>query len=124
MPDIDHGLRTYHKGRSHFVHAALNFGLLFTKPQQIGDRLDGFTQPHVIGQQSAKVVSGEVSKEVKSFDLIRTQCCLQGLRHWRLDLDLNFTCTVFNTLPRFGIKHFSSFRICQLKGVHTVGLPS
>ena len=60
------------------------------QPQEPGQRLQGFAQAHVVGQDAAEAVGGQVGEEVKALELVRAQlgghAGRQVGRHAGLDL--------------------------------------
>lgn len=63
-------------------------GIPLISRQEQRDKLHGFTQAHLIGQNAAKTLVAQRVQPLKAFDLIRAQNMLETIRHFiRLRVD-------------------------------------
>ena len=118
-PDIEHGLGT-HDERGFF--RSLGLLVFLEQPEQIGERLDGFSESHVIGEDAAEVVDREIGEELETIDLIGPERGVEAFRKVRIDLELDVAGAVLDALPGFGVEDLGGFGIGELQGVHAVGL--
>ena len=91
------------------------------EPEQIGEGLDGFAEAHVVGEDAAEVVDGEVGEELEAIDLIGTQGGVEAVGDVRIDFELDVSGAVLDAFPGFRIENLGGFRIGELEGVHPVG---
>ena len=96
--------------------------MFFEEPEQVGERLDGFAETHVIGEDAAEIVDREVGEEFEAIDLIRAQCRVERAGHIGVHLDLNVAGAVLDAFPCLRVENFSRLRIGELECVHAVGL--
>ena len=95
--------------------------MFLEQPEQIGERLDGFSKTHVVGEDAAEVVDREIGEELEAIDLIGTQRGVERFRHVRIDFELDVAGAVLDALPGFRIEDLGGLRIGELEGVHPVG---
>ena len=92
------------------------------KPENVGDTLDRFSQSHIVGENSAEAVGGEIGEELEALGLVRTEIGLQRRGHLGVGIDLNILGAILDALPGLGVENFGSLGVGQLHGVHAVGL--
>ena len=73
-PIVQHGGRANDEGRPRF------FGVLAVQPGEPGEGLEGFTQAHVVGQNSPEFQPGEMAEEIEPGPLIGTHLGPDGVR--------------------------------------------
>ena len=81
-PDIKDGFRTDDKTRRHVIIIVAS-----TQPEEPGEALKRLTQTHVIRQDAAETVGGQVGKKLESIDLVRSEIHVVQLRR-QLGCDL------------------------------------
>lgn len=94
-----------------------------TQPEHVSDGLDGFAQTHVVRQNAAEAVRGQIGQEVEAVHLVRAQGGLKLGGNVRLDIDLDFRGAVLDAFPGLRVEHFRGLRVRKLHGVHAVGFP-
>jgi hypothetical protein len=67
VPNVEHGLGADDERR--LFHAA-GLAVFLEQPEQIGERLDGFPESHVVGEYAAEIVDTEVGEELEAIHLI------------------------------------------------------
>jgi hypothetical protein len=118
-PDVEHGFRA---DDERGLFRAAGFPVFFEQPEQIGERLDGFAEAHVIGEDAAEVVDREVGEELEAIDLIGAQGGVEAFRHVRIDLELDVAGAVLDALPGLRVEDLGGLGVGELQGVHAVGL--
>ena len=64
--------------------------MAFFQPAEPGERLQGFAQPHVVGQNSAQLQFGKMAQEIQAFFLVGAQLRVDSRRKVRAGNSLEF----------------------------------
>ena len=117
-PDIEHGFGADDEGGAAGDPSLFVF---LHQPDEVGERLDGFAQAHVIGQDAAEIVGGEVGEELETIDLIGPQGGLEQCGNLGVDFELDIAGAILDALPSLRVEHLGGFGIGELERVHPVG---
>ena len=71
---------------------------LFAQPKQPGQSLDGFAQAHVVSENTAEMVGGEIGQEMKTFELIGPQLRRDSCGQLGRDAGFNFAGAALDLL--------------------------
>lgn len=112
-PDIEHGFGADDEAGTRVIGAS-------AQPEEPGQALDGLAEAHVVREDTAETIGGEVGEKLETFDLIGAQGDAEACGQAGTDLEPQFGGEPGQVFPDFGVKDFAGGTPRQLEGVEAM----